>query len=93
MGEIGPKNTNGHRLGGHSPINTQLGVYAGALEAATGRRPKAGLMFLRTRALYWVSESDIGAALSETRKKIDRGEVALAETDANGEFADEPLNV
>ncbi len=72
---------------------TQLGVYAGALEAATGRRPKAGLMFLRMRTLHWVSESDISAALRETRKKIDGGEIALAETDANGEFADELLYV
>ena len=72
---------------------TQLGVYAGAIEAATGKRPRAGLMFLRTGILHWVSESDIHAALDVTRNRIDAGEVTLVETDETAEFADEPLNV
>lgn len=72
---------------------TQLGVYAGAIEAATGQRPRAGLMFLRTGTLYWVDRRDMEAALTTTRLRIDGGEVALAETDETGEFADEPLIV
>lgn len=72
---------------------TQLGVYAGAIEAATRRRPRTGLMFLRTGTLHWVSESDIDAALDVTRQRIDGGEIALGETDETAEFADEPLSV
>ena len=70
---------------------TQLGVYAGAIEAATGHRPKTGLMFLRTGTLYWAENADIGAALRETRERIDGGEVSVGEDDAAGEFADEPV--
>ena len=70
---------------------TQLGVYAGAIEAATGRRPKAGLMFLRTGELYWAPEEDIDASLHETRRRIDAAEVTQAESDDAGEFADERL--
>ena len=84
---------NGKEADRASAYLTQLGVYAGAIEAATGSRPKTGLMFLRTRTLYWVSESDIDTALSATRQKIDDGEIALGETDMTGEFADEPLIV
>lgn len=72
---------------------TQLGVYAGAIEAATGRRPQAGLMFLRTGTVHWVDQSDIEKALEATRQRIDRGEVAFRETDENAEFADELLTV
>ncbi len=72
---------------------TQLGVYAGAIEAATGERPRAGLMFLRTGTLYWAEQANIDAALSSTRQKIDSGDIALGETDESGEFTDEPLNV
>lgn len=70
---------------------TQLGVYAGAIEAATGRRPGTGLMFLRTRTLYWVEPDEIDAALSSARQKIDGGEIALDEIDESGKFADEAL--
>ncbi len=84
---------NGKEADRASAYLTQLGVYAGAIEAATGHRPRMGLMFLRTRTLYWVSESDINTALSATRQKIDDGEIALGETDMTGEFADEPLIV
>ena len=72
---------------------TQLGVYAGAIEAATGQRPKSGLMFLRTGTLHWAEQAAIDAALKETRSRIDAGEIALDEIDESGEFADEPLNV
>ncbi|MYD35496.1 MAG: AAA family ATPase [Dehalococcoidia bacterium] len=72
---------------------TQLGVYAGAIEAATGHRPKAGLMFLRTGTLHWAEPDEIDAALSGTRQKIDSGEIALTETDETGEFADEQLSI
>ena len=71
----------------------QLGVYAGAIEAATEQRPRAGLMFLRTGTLHWVSESDIDVALRATKQRIDVGKTAHAETDEAGEFADEPLIV
>ena len=84
---------NGKEADRASAYLTQLGVYAGAIETATGPRPRMGLMFLRTRTLYWVSESDINTALSATRQKIDDGEIALGETDMTGEFADEPLIV
>ena len=70
---------------------TQLGVYAGAIEAATGRRPKAGLMFLRPGTLYWAENADIDAALRETRRRINGGELSLGESDEVGEFSDEPL--
>jgi hypothetical protein len=71
----------------------QLGIYVGAIEAATEQRPSAGLMFLRTGTLHWVSESDINAALDITRGRIDEGGIALGETDETAEFADEPLNM
>ena len=70
---------------------TQLGVYAGAIEAATNNRPKTGLMFLRTGTLHWAEPDEIDAALSGTRQKIDGGEIALEEIDESGEFADETL--
>ncbi len=71
---------------------TQLGVYAGAIEAATQQRPKTGLMFLRTGTLHWVSESDIELALAATRRRIDDGELSLDEIDGAAEFVDEPLS-
>ncbi len=72
---------------------TQLGVYAGAIEAATGRRPRAGLMFLRTRRLYWADPAELDAALDKTHQKIDQSEIAHPEIDESGEFADELLSV
>ena len=71
----------------------QLGIYVGAIEAATGQSPRAGLMFLRTGTLHWVSKSEIDAALDITRGRIDEGGIALGETDETTEFADEPLIV
>ncbi len=70
---------------------TQLGVYAGAIEAATGRRPAAGLLFLRTGKLWWATGAEIEDALRETRGRIDAGDVSVGESDENGEFADEAL--
>ena len=69
----------------------QLGVYAGAIEAATKQRPNAGLMFLRTGTLYWAGDSDIDEALRETRRRIDGGKVSLLESDDMGDAADEPV--
>ena len=70
---------------------TQLGVYAGAIEAATGHRPKTGLMFLRTGTLYWADDADISAAMLTTRERIDGGEVSVGESDDTGESSDEPV--
>ncbi len=68
---------------------TQLGVYAGAIEAATGQRPAAGIMFLRTGAIHWADEAEINAAMAETRRRIDKGELILSQTDEDEEFADD----
>ena len=70
---------------------TQLGVYAGAIEAATGHRPKTGLMFLRLGTLYWTDDADISAAMLTTRERIDGGKVSVGESDEAGELSDEPL--
>ena len=72
---------------------TQLGVYAGAIEAATGQRPNAGLIFLRTGTLYWADDSDIDASLAVTRSRIDSGEVSVGESDDVGELSDESVVV
>ena len=48
-------------------------------------------MFLRTGTLYWAENADIGAALRETRERIDGGEVSVGESDDTGESSDEPV--
>ncbi len=59
---------------------TQLGLYAGAVEEATGQRPDAGLLFLRTGKLYWADDAEIGDALLEIRRRINSGDVSIDET-------------
>ncbi len=66
-----------------APYLVQIGLYAGALQAATGERPRAGLLFLRTGEWYEVPADDIEAALAEARRRIDEGTL----TDLSGSDA------
>ncbi|MEI6666362.1 MAG: PD-(D/E)XK nuclease family protein, partial [Chloroflexota bacterium] len=51
----------------------QLGLYAGAVERATGALPPTALYFLRTGERYAPAREDIEAALARTREEIDAG--------------------
>ncbi|MEX2373272.1 MAG: PD-(D/E)XK nuclease family protein, partial [Dehalococcoidia bacterium] len=51
----------------------QIGLYARALEAATGQRPAAGLLFLRTGTLHEPSWDEMDAALAAARVAVDAG--------------------
>ncbi|MDA0270407.1 MAG: UvrD-helicase domain-containing protein [Chloroflexi bacterium] len=62
-----------------APYRVQLGVYARALEAASGRAPRAGLLFLRTGEWHEFTPAELDAALAEARLRIDAGETAEAE--------------
>jgi ATP-dependent helicase/nuclease subunit A len=55
------------------PYLVQLGVYAGALEAATGRPPRVGLLFLRTGALFEPEPPALRDALVTARERVDGG--------------------
>jgi len=55
------------------PYLVQIGLYASALEAATGVRPAAGLFFLRDGHWYEPPRADIEAAMTEVRARIDAG--------------------
>ena len=59
-----------------APYLVQIGLYAGALEAATGERPRAGLLFLRTGEWYEAPPEAITNALAEARRRIDEGTIA-----------------
>ena len=56
-----------------APYLPQLALYSSALERATGQRPKASLLFLRTCRLYTPPLADLDNALHETRAQIDAG--------------------
>lgn len=60
------------------PYLVQLGLYAAALEAATGTRPRAALLFLRTGALHEPGPAALDGALARTREAVDRGLGILA---------------
>ena len=51
----------------------QLGLYAGAVERATGAAPTTALYFLRTGERYAPAREDIESALARTRAEIDAG--------------------
>jgi hypothetical protein len=55
------------------PYHVQIGLYARALEAATGVRPAAGLLFLRSGLWYEPPWTEIEAAMAEARGRIDAG--------------------
>ena len=46
-------------------------------------------MFLRTGAIHWADEAEINAAMAETRRRIDKGELTSSQTDEDEEFADD----
>lgn len=52
---------------------SQLGLYAGALERATGRAPTTALCFLRTGQVYAPPPAALEAALVAARAEIDHG--------------------
>jgi ATP-dependent helicase/nuclease subunit A len=62
-----------------APYRVQLGVYARALEAATGQVPRAGLLFLRSGEWHEFTPAELDDALAEARRHIDAGETAEAE--------------
>lgn len=66
----------------------QLALYASAIERATGERPSASLLFLRTGDVYTPADAELDDALTSTRAHIDEGRVA--ETQSSPELADEP---
>ncbi len=51
----------------------QIGLYGRALEAATGERPRIGLLFLRSGELVEPEWADVDGALAEARERVDRG--------------------
>ena len=71
-----------------APYLPQLALYAAALERATGRRPEAGLLFLRTGDCYAPSYRELDEALAAARARIDAGQAL--ETPASSEL-DESL--
>ena len=71
-----------------APYLPQLALYASALERATGRRPEAGLLFLRTGDCYAPAARELDEALAEARARIDGGQAL--ETPASSEL-DESL--
>ena len=62
-----------------APYLPQIALYAAALERATGQRPEAGLLFLRTGDVYIPTDEDLDRALTATRTRIDAGQT-LEET-------------
>jgi len=53
------------------PYLVQLGIYATALEAATGVSPRAALQFLRSGGRHEVSIVELESALSQARSLVD----------------------
>lgn len=70
-----------------APYLPQLALYAGALQEATGVRPSAGLLFLRTGERHVAPVADLDRALEATRTRIDAG--ALLEGEAATAIEDE----
>lgn len=56
-----------------APYLVQIGLYAKALEAATGARPRAGLLFLRSGVYYEPPWDEMEAALAAARQQVDSG--------------------
>jgi len=55
------------------PYLVQIGLYARAIEAATGVRPSAGLLFLRDGRWHQPADAEVDAALVAARARIDGG--------------------
>ncbi len=66
----------------------QIGLYQRAVEAAVGREPAAGLLFLRNGELVEPERAALDAALAEARARVDAG--ALLDPEAV-EFVEEPV--
>ena len=71
-----------------APYLTQLGLYAGAIEAATGKAPESGLFFLRNGQFYWPGHHAIEDALKETRRRLGDGALIDVTVGSEPEFAD-----
>ena len=71
-----------------APYLSQLALYASALERATGRRPEAGLLFLRTGERYAPAARELEEALAQARARIDGGQAL--ETPAAPELDESP---
>ena len=71
-----------------APYLTQLGLYAGAIAAATGKTSEAGLFFLRTGKHYWPGRQAIEESLRETRRRLSDGDLVDVVIDADQELAD-----
>lgn len=56
-----------------APYLVQIGLYAKALEAAVGVRPRAGLLFLSSGVYYEPVWDEVDAALTAARREIDAG--------------------
>lgn len=67
-----------------APYLVQVGLYARALQAATGEGARAGLLFLRTGEWWEADPAALDAALAETRRRIDAGLL----TDDSGDAGD-----
>ncbi len=63
----------GHEAEAAEPYLVQIGLYAKALEAATGKRPRASLLFLRSGTSYEPPWPQVEAALAAARREIDAG--------------------
>ena len=63
----------GHEAEAAAPYLVQIGLYARALQAATGAFPRLGLLFLRTGRFYEPPLADLEAALTLARAEIDAG--------------------
>ena len=57
------------------PYLPQLALYSSALERATGQRPVASLLFLRSGNVYTPKAQDLDKALEDTRTRVDAGQV------------------
>ena len=71
-----------------APYLTQLGLYAGAIEAATGKAPEVGLFFLRTGHYHRPQPRDIEDALKETRQRLTDGALIDMTVDTEQSLAD-----
>ncbi|MGE3856490.1 MAG: UvrD-helicase domain-containing protein [Dehalococcoidia bacterium] len=65
--------TPGREVQAAAPYLVQIGLYARALQAATGAFPRLGLLFLRTGVFHEPSPAELDAALARAREEIDAG--------------------
>ena len=65
--------TPGQEAAAAAPYLVQIGLYARAVQAATGSIPRHGLLFLRTGRFYEPAAADLETALARARREIDAG--------------------